>query len=89
MRGTSSKLWKGERKGPKFREVEERVLVCCHRKLIENVKNWIPRIEQSYHIYVDIRSRRAARFSSGEKMEGALQIQEGDRPPPQTPFPFL
>ena len=49
MRGTSSKLWKGERKGPKFREVEERVLVCCHRKLIENVKNWIPRIEQSYH----------------------------------------
>ena len=47
---------------------------------------------QSYQIYVDIRSRRAARFSSGEKMEGALQIQEGDRPaspPPQTPFPFL
>ena len=42
--------------------------------------------------YADIRSRRAARFSSGEKMEGALQIQEGDRPaspPPQTPFPFL
>ena len=35
---------------------------------------------QSYHIYVDIRCRRAARFSSGEKMEGALQIQEGDRP---------
>ena len=49
-RGTSSKLWKGEKKGPKFREMEERVLVCCHRKLIENIENWTPRIEQSYHI---------------------------------------
>ena len=42
--------------------------------------------------YADIRSRRAARFSSREKMEGALQIQEGDRPaspPLQTPIPFL